>query len=44
MVGSNSPWCPDKALGADCGRWAVQTVRAFVDAAGCAAGYRDLSM
>jgi hypothetical protein len=48
MAGSNNPWFPDKALGAGCARWAVQTVRAFVDefvdAVGCAADYRDLSM
>jgi hypothetical protein len=48
MAGSNNPWFPDKALGAGCARWVVQTVRAFVDefvdAVGCAAGYRDLSM
>ena len=36
---------PDRALGAGCARWAVQTVRAFVDefvaAMGCRADYRD---
>ena len=48
MAGSNNPWFPDKALGAGCVRWAVQTVRAFVDefvdAIGCAADFWDLSM
>ena len=47
MAGSNNPWFPDKALGAGCARWAVLTVRAFVDefvdAVGCAADCRDLS-
>jgi hypothetical protein len=47
-AGANNPWFPDKALGAGCARWAVQTVRAFVDefvdAVGWAARYRDLSM
>jgi hypothetical protein len=44
MAGSNNPWFPDKALGAGCARWAVQTVRAFVDefvtAMGCRADYQ----
>jgi hypothetical protein len=26
MAGANNPWFPDKALGAGCARWAVQTV------------------
>jgi hypothetical protein len=48
MAGANNPWFPDRALGVGCARWAVQTVRAFVDgfvdAVGCAADFRDLSM
>jgi hypothetical protein len=48
MAGSNNPWFPDKALGAGCAGWAVQTVRAFVDefvdAICCAADFRNLSM
>ena len=46
MAGSKNTWFPDKALGADCARWAVKTVRAFVDefvdTVGCRANYRDL--
>jgi hypothetical protein len=48
MAGSNNPLFPDKALDTGCARWAVQTVRAFVDEfvdeVGCAADFRDLSM
>jgi hypothetical protein len=48
MAGADNPWSTDKALGAGCARWAVDTVRAFVDefvaAMGCRADYSDLSM
>jgi hypothetical protein len=47
MTGSNNPWFPDRALGAGCARWAVQTVRAFVDefvaAMGCRADYGNFT-
>ena len=39
-----SQWFPDMALGAGCARWAAHTVHAFVDAVGCAADFRDMSM
>ena len=47
MASASNPWFPDKALGAGCARWAVQTVRAFVDefvaAVGCMADYQDFA-
>jgi hypothetical protein len=48
MAGSNNPWFADRALGAGCARWAVQTMRAFVDefvsAVACRADYRDFTL
>lgn len=47
MLGAGNPWFPERALGAGCARWAVQTMRVYVDefveVVGCPADYQDLT-